>query len=327
MLCFIILRKKIFDNPFGVLFFPFLLGSVIIQWGFMKFRSILYLVLHACLVAAGHILQKAVLNHGVDRFVFAFLRIASGFFLITLLLLSRHYRPLKIIRANVRHFVMLGIFYSGCGILIKLWGLSYTTATNAAFIMSLSSVAAVMFAYFLLKETAPQHFYIVAAMMIVGVYLVSTKGQSLLPHKGDLIILGLVFLIGFMQVYGKRVLRELSVLATSFGRAFFGMIFLGALIPVFAPHGFSTIPDFYTWLLITANGLIFGGSILTFYKALQAEGASNSAMFALLVPVLTAGLGRILLAERLSLVQVAGGLIIISGSLLISRIKIQQGNL
>lgn len=293
----------------------------------MKTRSIFFLIMHVCLVAAGHILQKAVLNQGVDRIVFAFLRIATGFFLVTVLLVSKQFRPLKIIKANIRHFVMLGICYSGIGILIKLWGLSYTTATNAAFIMSLSSVSAVMFAYFLLREKAPQHFYIVVLLMIVGVYLVSTKGESILPHKGDLIILGLVFLIGFMQVYGKKVLRELSVLETSFGRTFFGMLFLGSLIPVFAPQGFSSIPDTYTWLLILANGVAFGGGILTFYKALQVEGASNSAMFALLVPVVTAALGRILLGEFLTPVQIAGGVIIISGSLLISRIKIQQTNL
>jgi drug/metabolite transporter (DMT)-like permease len=290
----------------------------------MKLRSVFYLVLNATLIATGHILQKAVLNYGVDRLVFAFVRIATGFFLITLLLLFQKYNPIKVVRRNARHFVVLGVFFSGVGILLKLWGLSHTSATNASFIMSLSSVTAVIFAYFLLNEKAHRSFYAIVAFMIVGVYLVSTKGESLIPQKGDLIILGLVFLIGFMQVYGKKVLKTLTVLETSFGRALFGMVFLGLMIPIMAPDSFSTIPNVKVLLLVMANGLTFSGSIMAFYKALQAEGASNSAMFALLVPVFTAVMGRLVLGETFTLVQIAGGAIILAGSMTIAKIKVRQ---
>lgn len=292
----------------------------------MKLRSVFYLVLNASLIATGHILQKTVLNYGVDRLVFAFVRIATGFFLITLLLIGQRHNPIKVVQRNARHFVVLGVFFSGVGILLKLWGLSYTSATNASFIMSLSSVTAVIFAYFLLGEKARRSFYGIVMVMIFGVYLVSTKGESLIPQKGDLIILGLVFLIGFMQVYGKKVLKTMTVLETSFGRALFGMGFLGLMIPIVAPHSFSTIPNMKVLLLVMANGLTFSGSIMAFYKALQAEGASNSAMFALLVPVFTAFLGRVVLGETFTLVQLAGGLIILAGSMTISRIKVRQSN-
>ncbi len=292
----------------------------------MKPKSVFYLVLNAFLIALGHILQKAVLNYGVDRLVFAFLRIAAGFVVISLLLLAQQYNPVNVVRKNFRHFLVLGVGFSGIGIMLKLWGLTYTTATNAAFIMSLSSVTAVIFAYFLLKEKAQRRFYGIVLMMIIGVYLVSTRGVSLVPQKGDLIILGLVVLIGFMQVYGKNVLKTLSVLETSFGRALFGMVFLGLMIPLVAPHAFSTIPNTKALLLILANGLTFSGSIMAFYKALQAEGASNSAMFALLVPVLTAVMGRLALGETFTVVQVVGGSIILAGSLGIARVKVRQTN-
>lgn len=292
----------------------------------MKVRSVVYLFIYAVMIAMGHILQKMVLNHGVNRFVFAFLRITSGFFIITLLLLAKKYRPVTVIKKNIHHFIILGICFSGIGILLKLWGLSYTTATNAAFIMSLSSMAAVIFAYFILKEKALRRFYTFVLMMIGGVYLVTTGGEKLLPQVGDIIILGLAFLIGFMQVYGKKVLKTLSVLETSFGRSMVGMIFLGLLIPIFAPNGFATIPNFQILLLVLANGLIFSSSIIFFYKALQTEGASNTGMFALLVPVLTAILGYSFLDELLNIYQVIGGMIILGGSFLISRLKISQAN-
>jgi drug/metabolite transporter (DMT)-like permease len=292
----------------------------------MRLKSTLYLISFATLLAMGHILQKTVLNYGVDRFVFSFIRIASGFLIISGLIFYRGYRPLKVLRTHSRNFVVLGIFFSGFGILIKLWGLGFTTATNASFIMSLSSLSAVFFAFLLLKEKAPSRFYWLVLLMIAGVYLVTTRGQHLLPQKGDLIIFFLVFLIGFMQVYGKKVLANLSVLETAFGRSFYGMVFLGLLIPFFAPGGFSTIPNIKVLLIVLANGITFSGSIIFFYKALQLEGASNSGVFALLVPVITAVLGRFLLGEVLNIYQILGGGIIISGSFFITRIRIKQAN-
>lgn len=292
----------------------------------MRLKSTIYLIMFAVLLAMGHILQKMVLNYGVSRFVFSFIRIASGFVIITSLILYKRYRPLKVLRTHSRNFIVLGVFFSGFGILIKLWGLSFTTATNASFIMSLSSLSAAFFAFLWLKEKAPAQFYWVVLTMIAGVYLVTTKGKHLLPQKGDLIIFVLVFLIGFMQVYGKRVLKNLSVLETAFGRSFYGMVFLGLLIPFFAPHGFSTIPSFKVLLIVLANGITFSGSIIFFYKALQLEGASNSGVFALLVPVITAILGRLTLGEVLNIYQIIGGVIIIAGSFFISRMRIKQAN-
>ncbi len=289
----------------------------------MRTRSVFYLVIFANSLAFGHVLQKLVLNQGVNRFVFAFLRITFGLAIFTALLVTKKYHPLKVLKKNIRHFLVLGVCFSGLGILFKLWGLSMTTATNAAFIMSLSSVASVVFAFVLLKEKARKRFYLVILAMIAGVYLVTTGGQRLLPHTGDLIIFGLAWLIGFMQVYGKQVLKTVSVLETAYGRSLIGAIFLGLLSLILAPQGFSTIPSFPVLLLVLANGVTFSSGIYFFYKALQHEGASNAGVFALLVPVLTAIFGYLFLSEVLNTWQMAGGLIILSGSFVISRLKLR----
>lgn len=292
----------------------------------MKPRSIIYLLGFALMIACGHILQKIALNHGVDRFVLAFIRIATGFMLVTIIFLAQKNHPVKVIKNNLRHFIVLGVGYSGIGILLKLWGLSLTTATNASFIMSLSSVAVVIFAYFFLKEKVRKRFYAIVAVMIAGVYLVTTGGKQILPQVGDMIIFALAFLIGGMQVYGKRVLRTVTVIQIVFGRSFVGMLFLGSLIPFFAPDGFSTITSLPLLLLVMANGITFCTSIFLFYLALNAEGASNAGMFALLAPVFTTVLGYSLLGENLNLLQITGGIIILTGSLLITRQKVKQQN-
>jgi drug/metabolite transporter (DMT)-like permease len=80
-------------------------------------------------------------------------------------------------------------------------------------------------------------------------------------------------------------------------------------------------------LLVLANGIILSSCIILFYKALQIEGASNTGMFALLVPLLTTVLGYIFLSEMLNLYQIIGGVIILTGSYLVSKLKIKQANL
>ncbi|MCK5004802.1 MAG: DMT family transporter, partial [Candidatus Aminicenantes bacterium] len=135
----------------------------------MKIRSVIYLICFALFVAMGHILQKIVLNHGVDKVVFAFLRITAGFAIISVILFYKKYDPVKIVKKNYKHFLVLGIGFSGLGIILKLWGLQNTTAVNASFIMSLSSAAAVLFAFLFLKEIPSKRFYIFMAIMIFGV--------------------------------------------------------------------------------------------------------------------------------------------------------------
>ncbi len=304
-----------------------LICSPVVKYFFiMKLRSIIYLLCFAMFVAMGHILQKIVLNHGVDKLVFAFLRITAGFVIISVIVLYRKYDPVKIVKNNYRHFLILGIGFSGLGIILKLWGLQNTTAVNASFIMSLSSAAAVLFAFLFLKEVPSKRFYFFMVLMIFGVYLVTTGGESIIPRKGDMIIFALAFLIGSMRVYGKKVLKTLSVIETAFGRSMFGAVFLFILIFIFSPEGFSTIRDWKMLLLVLSNGITFSGSILFFYAALQNEGASNSSMFALLVPLFTLVMGFFVLGEKLTLVQLSGGGLILICSLFISRLKLRQAN-
>jgi len=292
----------------------------------MKLKSVVYLTGFALFVATGHILQKLVLNAGVDKLMFAFLRITAGLMIISIILIYRKYDPVRIVKLNYRHFLVLGIGFSGIGIIVKLWGLQNTTAVNASFIMSLSSAAAVIAAFLFLGEKPSGKFFLIMILMIVGVFLVTTGGRRLVPKKGDVIILLLAFFIGSMEVYGKKVLKTLTVIQTAFGRSLFGSVFLLLLIPVFSPDGLSTIKSWEILLLVLSNGITFSTSIILFYAALQNEGASNSSMFALLVPVFTLAMGFFILGETLNVVQLSGGLIILAGSLLISRVKLKQIN-
>lgn len=280
----------------------------------MKSRSLFFLFIYAISQAAEHLLQKKVLNYHVEQGVFAFLRLSFGLLIFSVLLARSKTSPTALIKKNIRPFIILGIGFSGFGILLKFWGLSLTTAVNASFIMSLSSVATPFFAFFMLGEKAHRQFYALVAMMLGGVYLVAAKGSLIIPQTGDLVILALAFLIGFMQVYGKAVLKTLTVVETSFGRSLIGALFLGLLIPFFSHGGFNSIRDISVWLLIMANGVAFSINTYSLYHALQLEDASKVGVFGLLVPVFTSIGGYFLLGEVMNGFQFAGGIVILLGS-------------
>jgi len=289
----------------------------------MRLKSIFFLTGYSLLLAFGHVLQKVVLNYKIDHIIFAFLRITFAFFLVLPLLLFNKKSFLKTVKKNYKHYLVLGIGFSGIGILLKFWGLSYTTAINASFIMSLSALVSIFFAFLFLKERISLSFYFLAFLTIVGVYLITTGGLRLVPHKGDLIILSVALIIGLMQVYGKNVLYTLSAIETSLGRLFIGMIFLGSLIPIFSKTNLQFLFNMKIMILIFLNGLTLGGSIFFFYKALQREGASNSGMFALLTPVFTAFLGFFILKETMNLLQLVGGFIILICLSFISKTRVK----
>jgi len=69
--------------------------------------------------------------------------------------------------------------------LFKLWGLSFTTATNAGFMQVLIATFSIIFSYFILKERLPKMFFITFSIMVLGIALISTKGGISLPSKGE----------------------------------------------------------------------------------------------------------------------------------------------
>jgi drug/metabolite transporter (DMT)-like permease len=71
-------------------------------------------------------------------------------------------------------------------------------------------------------------------------------------------------------------------------------------------------------LVITASGFVFMAAFLPYFRALQDEEASVVAPFFQMAPVFGYVLGYLVLGERLTAVQTAGGALVVGGTLLLS---------
>jgi len=79
---------------------------------------------------------------------------------------------------------------SGLGTCFSIIGISLTETINAGFLVKLATVTTILFAWLILKERLTVIKILMVSTMLSGAYLLTTKGQVLLPRIGDLFILG-----------------------------------------------------------------------------------------------------------------------------------------
>ena len=87
---------------------------------------------------------------------------------------------LGLLLANSIHFGVGGFFSNS--------GVALTSAVNAGFLVKFALVTTILLAWIFLKEKMTVTKAISASIMILGGYLLSTKGQSLIPQVGDVLI-------------------------------------------------------------------------------------------------------------------------------------------
>ena len=88
----------------------------------------------------------------------------------------------------------------------------------------------------------------------------------------------------------------------------------GEILPSGAP------PE--AWLLLTLSGLLgIGIAYPCYYKALKGLGVTMTSVLGLLIPVITAALSFVVFGEVLSLLQLAGTAVLLTGCLIIMRTR------
>jgi drug/metabolite transporter (DMT)-like permease len=104
------------------------------------------------------------------------------------------------------------------------------------------------------------------------------------------------------------------------------------LVPMFlvtyavANRGFPlpTVPP-VEWVLLVASGLIgIGIGQSLFYRAVPVIGVATSTAIGLLIPLLAAAISWLAFGERLSVLQIVGGLLLIAGSWLVIRLRLNR---
>ena len=218
---------------------------------------------------------------------------------------------------------------SGLGTFLSIIGIALTATINAGFLVKMATVTTILFAWLLLDEKLSLRKSVVMVFMLLGAYLLTTKGQSLLPHIGDLFILGACVSWSLGNVLVRKTLRTQAVSADVvtmqkplasipvFGGLISTVVFfpklLGTSGPVLecCPFSASSFP----YALV--SGVLLALTWIYLYRTLSVSTASYMTLMSMMTPIMVSVLAMAFLEEKLVTIQLLGaGLILLSGAVI-----------
>lgn len=207
--------------------------------------------------------------------------------------------------------ILLSIF------LCETYGIALTTASNAAFLISLCVVLTPLLEWRLLKQ-APSAFTLAAAgLALLGAALLSGNFSGNLS-LGDGLILAAALLRAFFMVQSKRLTKnqQLSTLALTAVQS--GVLMLGCLsLAALSPGGLPALPQALTFWGATLFLVLFC-TLFAFFAQNYAIRRSTPTRVALLLgsePAFGALFAMLFLGETLSTQALLGGSLIVLASL------------
>ncbi len=238
------------------------------------------------------------------RFLFAFV-LLTPFFAIHLK------GNLKIAKENKELFI-LGIF-NFLGMVLQLTGIKYTTSTKSVIITQLLIVVVCVLAYFFLKEKLDAGKILGIFFSLVGAVILSTNLQfeGLLDKgtvMGDLLVLAAVFFWALFIIFTRKFTLRFGGFMVLFPSVVATFL---CSIPTVLLSG--KLPINIAGLLISLYLAIFCTIIptLLFNYALKELDAITSSIIGPVEVLSAAAISFIFLGERLTLIEMSGGLFVI----------------
>jgi drug/metabolite transporter (DMT)-like permease len=209
-------------------------------------------------------------------------------------------------RGDTWRIVWMGVWGFAGAFVLGNWGLTASTATNAALLIIVEPVSIMLLGPSLLGERlAPREAW-GAALTVAGAVVVVVNGvpgltHALVPHwRGDLLLILSGVAYGSYTLIARSIAWGALVLAPVAGAEW-----LSGARP--ALTGVAVAGTLYLAVVITALGYLLWNWALTRVAAPQA------AVFITVQPIAGALLGVALLGEPLTVFTAAGGLLVVAG--------------
>ena len=207
------------------------------------------------------------------------------------------------------YLLLIGILATGLVTLLVVQALSTTSATNRSLFQAAYPAATLLFAHLMLGERLRPLQYLSIGAMILGLLLVNGLDGGVRFGQGFWLLVLTLPLIGFSDVYGKRLTERFSPLIIAYGRNLYGAAFVVAAVPLL---DLGDWPGLAPGVWIALGGLSQGIGIWTLYRALGCSKASLVASLIATAPLVTVAAEITLLGLQLSVLQWVGVVLVIS---------------
>jgi len=247
-----------------------------------------------------------------------FILISSIILNLNLLFFQRKY--IKKIK-NIKQREWKNTFFAGVflifGYLASTYGLRFTTSINYSFIIKSNLIFIPLLAFFFFQEKITKEKIFLAFIFLIGIYLVTTSGQFILPHFGDLLIIVAAFFFSSFSIINKKLAKMLEPEIISWGVTSCTAIFALILSFILKINVFSSIGILFVFL----SGLVEALIILFINKTIRITSMTYYVMMTMFVPVINLILGILFLNEMINFIQLIGGIILIISGIMVQRLR------
>lgn len=222
----------------------------------------------------------------------------------------------------------MGTFGTALPMTIFMIALNYTTPVNAAIANQFEIIYSLILTAILLKERPTLKQLGGSALILLGVGLILLQSGTSLQLKGDLMILGCLWMYQISHIFAKKLPADLSPSFIAAARSFFALPALAILViclPVFnQPIQLDSCGALWTFLLISAVLNYFIGNTF-WYRAIRNMDLSKATAIILSYPVMTYILSVCFGQDKITLPKIAGMILAIGGAYIVTGI-IKKGD-
>lgn len=249
----------------------------------------------------------------------------SSLFLLGLLWLRE--RNIGVQRKDLARFTLLAIIGNTAYQLFFINGIALTTATNSALILATTPIFIILFGALLDVERVTNRVFQGVILSFVGVVMIvlgsgdalSLSSQSLL---GDALIVANPICWSIYTVLSKPLLKEYSPLkltAVTMAIGAVPLLIVGA--PTLSTQNWAAI-SMNAWLGLGFSAFFaIGLGYVIWYTGVSRIGSARTSLYDNLVTVFAVGSAWILLSESMSIVQIAGAVLVFVSLYLVRRRK------
>jgi drug/metabolite transporter (DMT)-like permease len=225
-----------------------------------------------------------------------------------------------------RIYLLLGVLGVVPGQVFMTWGTRMTLASNAALITLTLPLATALFAVIFLRERMTLVRWLSFVLAIAGVLLCSGAGLQGFNFGtnqllGNLLVFGATLGSAFYNSYGKRALEWHSPMEMLYWTYVVVSAVMAPIVLLEDHADFLRIPQFTagTWLGLALLTFFHNYlSMILFLKALKALDAIQAALSNYLIAFFGVPIAAFMLGERLTVMQVAGGVLVLGSTVAIT---------
>ncbi len=296
-------------------------GLLLMTSNRLKFTASMYAMMSISFWGVSFVSTKAVLGT-LDPYSLLVIRFGIGALFLFLLVLMQRYSLLVSIK-YIPHLMILGILGVFVHQLLQATALLTIDASSAGWLISFSPIFTVILSILFLHEKMSIMKSIGMVLAITGVILVTTtrSGQSfqLAMNIGFLLMILSTLNWAVYSVLLKSLKIPYPPIVVTFYMCLLGLILTTPLI--IRNRGWKTLSmlNHSEWAHLLFLGVFVSGIAYWYWaKALEILEASKVSMFLYLEPIATLIAAVLLLNEKVFLISVVGGIIIIIGVIIVN---------